>query len=208
MVRIGVEIIRVYEDPGRRRGEHRVLIDRLWPRGVRKEALDHDEWAKDVAPSTELRRWYGHDPERFAEFSRRYRSELRKAPGRATVERLREVVRPSTAHPAHRYQGRSTLRCRGARFRHRTFKEIATGGAMPVRGRGAGTVPVGPHGLDAAAPAPQCRRPLGRRQLRANRLGGWPGGRDRRPSRAQPTNATARSGASQYGPRVARTLRA
>ena len=91
MVTIRVEIIRVYQDPGRRRGEHRVLVDRLWPRGVRKEALDHDEWAKEVAPSTELRRWYGHDPERFAEFARRYRSELRKAPAKATVDRLRDV---------------------------------------------------------------------------------------------------------------------
>ena len=91
MVTIGVDIIRVYQDPGRRRGEHRVLVDRLWPRGVRKEALDHDEWAKEVAPSTELRRWYGHEPERFAEFARRYRSELRKAPAKATVDRLRDV---------------------------------------------------------------------------------------------------------------------
>ena len=91
-MRRGVEILRVYEDPGRRRGEHRVLVDRLWPRGVRKEALDHDEWAKDVAPSTELRRWYGHDPARFAEFSRRYRSELKTEPAEATVARLREVA--------------------------------------------------------------------------------------------------------------------
>ena len=91
-MRSGVEIVRVYEDPGRRRGEHRVLVDRLWPRGVRKEALDHDEWAKDVAPSTELRRWYGHDPARFVEFSRRYRTELKKAPAEATVARLRDVA--------------------------------------------------------------------------------------------------------------------
>ena len=87
-----MEIVRVYEDPGPRRDEHRVLVDRLWPRGVRKETLDHDEWAKDVAPSTELRRWYGHDSARFAEFSRRYRSELKEEPAEATVARLREVV--------------------------------------------------------------------------------------------------------------------
>jgi len=92
MVKSRVEIVRVYEDLGRRRDEHRVLVDRLWPRGVRKEALDADEWAKDVAPSTELRRWYGHDPERFAEFSRRYRSELRTEPARAIVTRLRDVA--------------------------------------------------------------------------------------------------------------------
>ncbi|MGC8463652.1 MAG: DUF488 domain-containing protein [Acidimicrobiales bacterium] len=89
----GVEVVRVYEDPGRRPGEHRVLVDRLWPRGVRKAALDFDEWAKDAAPSTELRRWYGHAPERFAEFARRYKAELDCEPGAPIVERLRELAR-------------------------------------------------------------------------------------------------------------------
>ncbi len=87
--RAGVEVVRVYEDPGRRPREHRVLVDRLWPRGVHKAALDADEWAKEVAPSTELRRWYGHDPARFDEFSRRYRAELEHDPGAPVVERLR-----------------------------------------------------------------------------------------------------------------------
>lgn len=54
----------------------RVLVDRLWPRGVRKEDARIDWWAKEVAPSTELRRWYGHDPARFEEFAARYRREL------------------------------------------------------------------------------------------------------------------------------------
>jgi len=88
-----VEVIRAYEDPGRRPGEHRVLVDRLWPRGVKKAALDFDEWAKDAAPSTELRRWYGHDPKRFSEFARRYRAELNREPGASIVERLREFAR-------------------------------------------------------------------------------------------------------------------
>ncbi len=89
----GVRVTRVYGDPGRRAGEHRVLVDRLWPRGVAKEAVDHDEWVKDVAPSTGLRRWYGHDPERFAEFSRRYRDELAEPPALEVVERLRGIAR-------------------------------------------------------------------------------------------------------------------
>jgi uncharacterized protein YeaO (DUF488 family) len=76
-----VEVVRVYEDPGRSPGEHRVLVDRLWPRGLTKTSVDFDEWEKDVAPSTELRRWYGHDPGRFAEFARRYRAELAGEPG-------------------------------------------------------------------------------------------------------------------------------
>jgi uncharacterized protein YeaO (DUF488 family) len=86
-------VVRAYEDPGRRPGEHRVLVDRLWPRGVQKAALDFDEWAKDAAPSAELRRWYGHAPERFSEFARRYQAELEREPGASTVERLRELAR-------------------------------------------------------------------------------------------------------------------
>ena len=76
-----VEVVRVYEDTGRTSGDHRVLVDRLWPRGVTKEALDYDEWAKSVAPSSELRRWYGHDPDRFTEFSHRYRQRASRASG-------------------------------------------------------------------------------------------------------------------------------
>lgn len=54
----------------------RLLVDRLWPRGISKESLHLDEWIRDIGPSTELRKWFGHDPARFAEFSARYRSEL------------------------------------------------------------------------------------------------------------------------------------
>lgn len=87
-----VEVVRVYEDPGRSPGEHRVLVDRLWPRGLTKTSVDFDEWEKDVAPSTELRRWYGHDPGRFAEFARRYRAELAGEPGASAVSKLRKLA--------------------------------------------------------------------------------------------------------------------
>jgi len=82
-------VARVYDDrsPG-----YRVLVDRLWPRGVKKQDADLDEWLKDVAPSTELRRWYGHEPDKFQEFSRRYRSELRHAPATRGVSHLRDVA--------------------------------------------------------------------------------------------------------------------
>src|SRR6516162_5937541 len=62
MARSRVDVVRVYEDRGRSSHEYRVLVDRLWPRGLKKAAVDLDEWAKDVAPSDELRRWYGHVP--------------------------------------------------------------------------------------------------------------------------------------------------
>lgn len=70
-----VRIKRIYEpaDPG---DGYRVLIDRLWPRGVAKDQAHVDEWARDLAPSGELRRWFGHDPSRFEQFARRYRAEL------------------------------------------------------------------------------------------------------------------------------------
>lgn len=86
-------MVRVYEDPGRSGKEHRVLVDRLWPRGVKKDAVDLDEWAKAVAPSAELRRWYGHAPERFAEFARRYRGELTEEPGASALAALRQHAR-------------------------------------------------------------------------------------------------------------------
>jgi uncharacterized protein YeaO (DUF488 family) len=90
-----VTIVRVYEAPSRLSNEHRVLVDRLWPRGLRKEEIDFDEWVKDAAPSTELRRWYGHLPERFDEFAHRYRFELKRNPAAAVVTRLRADARTS-----------------------------------------------------------------------------------------------------------------
>lgn len=91
-----IDIVRVYEDPGRKRGQQRILVDRLWPRGVRKESLDFDEWEKDAAPSTELRRWYGHDPSRFDTFARRYRDELQHEPGSDAVAHLQDIAKKHT----------------------------------------------------------------------------------------------------------------
>ena len=71
-----VQVRRVYEEPELGDGT-RVLVDRIWPRGLTKARAALDEWCKDVAPSDELRMWYGHDPDRFAEFGRRYRLELK-----------------------------------------------------------------------------------------------------------------------------------
>jgi DNA-3-methyladenine glycosylase len=72
-------IRRVYE-PASDEDGYRVLVDRLWPRGVSKVAARLDEWDKDIAPSDDLRRWYGHDPALFDEFARRYRAELDARP--------------------------------------------------------------------------------------------------------------------------------
>lgn len=85
-----VRVRRAYDDPEPEDGV-RVLVDRLWPRGIRKDALNLDDWNKDVAPSAELRGWFGHDPDKFAEFASRYRDELDTAAGRAALDRLRAL---------------------------------------------------------------------------------------------------------------------
>jgi len=88
---------RVYDPPTRGDGV-RLLVDRLWPRGMRKEDVSFDEWRKDLAPSTELRKWYGHEPERFAEFSKRYRAELRTGAAKQAVDEVLDLLsrRPVT----------------------------------------------------------------------------------------------------------------
>jgi uncharacterized protein YeaO (DUF488 family) len=85
-----IHLRRVYDPPDRGEGR-RYLVERLWPRGMRKEALKLDAWLKDMAPSTALRRWYGHDPEKWPEFQRRYRRELTANP--AGWEALLEAAR-------------------------------------------------------------------------------------------------------------------
>lgn len=71
-----IQIQRVYDEPQKKDG-YRVLVDRLWPRGIKKEAAPIDEWAKELAPSTALRKWYGHDPALWAEFQKKYIAELK-----------------------------------------------------------------------------------------------------------------------------------
>jgi uncharacterized protein YeaO (DUF488 family) len=78
-----VEVARIYGSDGDGHGA-RILVDRLWPRGVSKAAARLDEWCKAVAPSNELREWYGHDPDKYDEFVQRYRQELTD-PDRATA---------------------------------------------------------------------------------------------------------------------------
>lgn len=82
---------RVQAEPGHNDGT-RVLVDRVWPRGVAKADAQLDDWNKDVAPSTDLRKWFGHDPEKFEEFARRYRSELDTDEGRRALDELTDAV--------------------------------------------------------------------------------------------------------------------
>lgn len=82
---------RIYEQATAEDGT-RVLVDRVWPRGLRKDDAELDEWLRDIAPSTELRRWYRHDPDRFDEFRRRYLAELDTPERREALARLRELA--------------------------------------------------------------------------------------------------------------------
>ena len=90
-----VRFARVYDEPLDLSGL-RILVDRLWPRGLSKQQARLDEWCKDVAPSSRLRQWYGHDRQKFDEFARRYRIELDDAEHAASVEHLRVLARHQT----------------------------------------------------------------------------------------------------------------
>ncbi len=106
--RAQIRLRRVYDQPEPADGR-RVLVDRLWPRGLSKERAAVDDWLRAVAPSDELRRWYGHQPDRFTDFRQRYQRELRAPESSAAVARLRELARsgPVTLLTATRDLGHS-----------------------------------------------------------------------------------------------------
>lgn len=84
---MSISLKRAYETAEKSDGT-RVLVDRIWPRGVTKDEADIDLWAKDVAPSTQLRKWFGHDPEKWSEFQKKYRSELKGNPALSEIKKL------------------------------------------------------------------------------------------------------------------------
>jgi uncharacterized protein YeaO (DUF488 family) len=90
-----VRLRRVYEAPEPSDGQ-RVLVDRLWPRGLAKSKAAIDEWLKTVAPSDELRRWYGHQPDKFPAFRQRYQQELRGTEQSGALDHLRQLARHGT----------------------------------------------------------------------------------------------------------------
>src|SRR5207244_1228890 len=90
-----VQVRRAYDT--RERGDgFRVLVDRIWPRGLAKAKADFDEWCKQVAPSNELREWYSHDPARFEEFTHRYHAELKDPARSDALAHLRELAKDRT----------------------------------------------------------------------------------------------------------------
>jgi len=95
---VSIALKRAYEEPAASDGT-RVLVERLWPRGLSKERAHIDLWLKDVAPSTELRTWFHHDPQKFPEFRRRYEAELQSETAQEALTKLRDIAK----------QGRLTL---------------------------------------------------------------------------------------------------
>lgn len=122
-----IKLKRAYVAPSSEDGT-RVLVDRLWPRGVAKAQAVIDHWARDLAPSTELRKWFGHDPARWAEFRRRYAAELL---GRADeIERLRDLARqgPMTlVYAAHDEMHNDAVVLRDVLLRRETVGQGAVG---------------------------------------------------------------------------------
>jgi uncharacterized protein YeaO (DUF488 family) len=114
MAEVRVWVRRAYEEPEPGDGA-RVLVDRIWPRGLTKAKAALDEWCKRVAPSDELRKWYGHDPGRFEEFGRRYRLELQDPTRAEALAHLRRIAKNRqltllAATPSNRDQRSSRAR--------------------------------------------------------------------------------------------------
>ena len=99
-----INLKRAYEPPAETDGE-RILVERLWPRGISKDRAKIDLWLKDVAPSTALRKWFGHDPEKWREFRRRYAAELKDKVD--LIETLRQKARKGPGSPSTRRVTRS-----------------------------------------------------------------------------------------------------
>ena len=95
-----VRLKRAYEPPAAEDGT-RILIDRLWPRGVSKAHAALDQWMKDIAPSTELRKWFGHDPSRWEEFRRRYAEELHRSVDLSQLRSLAQQGHVTLVYSAH-----------------------------------------------------------------------------------------------------------
>jgi uncharacterized protein YeaO (DUF488 family) len=119
-----VDVIRIYNNHDSAPGA-RVLVDRLWPRGVSRERARLDAWCRDVAPSTELRAWYGHQPELYAEFRDRYLQELGRTPAAEALQVLRTHL---AAGPLHLLTATKTVEISNASVLAELLRSSATGG--------------------------------------------------------------------------------
>jgi len=89
---MSVKLKRIYEEANKDDG-FRVLVDRVWPRGISKEKADLDEWLKEIGPSTDLRKWFNHDSEKYNEFKKKYKEELKEGKQKEQLDKLKEIVK-------------------------------------------------------------------------------------------------------------------
>lgn len=89
---MSVKIKRIYEEPHKNDGI-RILVDRIWPRGLSKEDAKLDDWMKEVGPSSELRKWFNHDPDKFDEFKEKYKEELKSGTRQKELKKLKDITK-------------------------------------------------------------------------------------------------------------------
>lgn len=96
MIKVSCDINRIYEDYDK--DNVRVLVDRVWPRGISKEKANLDHWIKEIAPSDSLRKWFGHDPEKFDSFKKKYKEELKSGEQKEALDQLKDIYKENNGN--------------------------------------------------------------------------------------------------------------
>nr|WP_244972278.1 DUF488 family protein [Mammaliicoccus lentus] len=96
LIKVSCDINRIYEDYNK--DNVRVLVDRVWPRGVSKEKANLDHWIKEIAPSDSLRKWFGHDPEKFDSFKKKYKEELKSGEQKEALDQLKDIYKENNGN--------------------------------------------------------------------------------------------------------------
>src|SRR5699024_5242326 len=94
---MSVKLKRIYEEASKNDGA-RILVDRVWPRGISKEKANLDEWLKEIGPSTELRKWFNHDPEKYNEFKEKYKKEIEEGKQKEELDNMKEISKKESSH--------------------------------------------------------------------------------------------------------------
>lgn len=95
---MSIKLKRIYEDVSNDDGV-RILVDRVWPRGISKEKAKLDEWLKDIGPSTDLRKWFNHDPNKYDEFKKKYKDELKDGNQKEDLDKLKDIIKEKSKKP-------------------------------------------------------------------------------------------------------------
>nr|WP_237687909.1 MULTISPECIES: DUF488 domain-containing protein [Mammaliicoccus] len=96
LIKVSCDINRIYEDYDK--DNVRVLVDRVWPRGISKEKANLDHWIKEIAPSDSLRKWFGHDPEKFDSFKKKYKEELKSGEQKEALDQLKDIYKENNGN--------------------------------------------------------------------------------------------------------------